>query len=37
MHWYENVDREFTSVWKLRNPYAPSTQKEKKSLQKTNL
>jgi hypothetical protein len=28
MHWYENVDRELTSVWKSRNPYAPATRLE---------
>ena len=38
MHWNENVDREFTSVWKSRNPNAPTTQKVKKQVyEKTNL
>ena len=37
IHWNENVDREFTSIWKPRTSKAPRRQKGKKKIQSTKL
>jgi hypothetical protein len=30
LHWNENVDRKYTSIWQSRNPNAPTSQRGKK-------
>lgn len=30
LHWNENVDRKYTSIWKSKNPNAPTSQRGKK-------
>jgi len=34
LHWNENVDRKYTSIWKSRNPNAPTSQRGKKVYKK---